>query len=52
MTLEKVGLKVALRKMCPYLELFWSAFFHIRTEYGEIEHLSVFSPNVAKCGPE
>ena len=24
-----------LRKKCPYLELFWSAFSHIRTEYGE-----------------
>ena len=21
-------------KMCPYSELFWSAFFHIRTEFG------------------
>ena len=30
---------VALRKKCPYLELFWSAFFmaffRIRTEYGK-----------------
>ena len=23
-------------KKCPYSELFWSAFFRIRTEYGEI----------------
>ena len=23
-----------LRKRCPYLELFWSAFSRIRTEYG------------------
>ena len=22
--------------MCPYSELFWSVFSHIRTEYGEI----------------
>ena len=27
---------VKLRKKCPYLELFQSAFFRIRTEYGEI----------------
>ena len=27
---------LSLRKKCPYLELFWSAFFLIRTEYGEI----------------
>ena len=26
----------ALRKKCPYLKLFWSAFFRIRTEFGEI----------------
>ena len=26
----------SLRKKCPYSELFWSAFFHIRTYYGEI----------------
>ena len=25
-----------LRKKCPYLELFWSAFSRIRSEYGEI----------------
>ena len=25
-----------LHKKCPYSELFWSAFSHIRTEYGEI----------------
>ena len=39
----------ALRKRCPYLELFWSVFSRIRTEYGD---LSVFSPNAGKCGPE
>ena len=27
---------MALRKKCPYSELFWSAFSRIRTEYGEI----------------
>ena len=25
-----------MRRKCPYSELFWSAFSHIRTEYGEI----------------
>ena len=24
-----------LREKCPYSELFWSVFFHIRIEYGE-----------------
>ena len=28
--------KYTLRKKCLYSELFWSAFFRIRTEYGEI----------------
>ena len=26
----------SLRDTCPYSELFWSVFFRIRTEYGEI----------------
>ena len=26
----------ALRKKCPWLELFWSVFSRIRTEYGKI----------------
>ena len=26
----------ALCEKCPYMELFWSAFSRIRTEYGEI----------------
>ena len=48
----------SLRKKCPYSELFWSVFSHIRTEYGEIrvslntKYLCVFSPNAEKCGPE
>ena len=29
-------LKQELLKKCPYSELFWSAFSHIRTEYGKI----------------
>ena len=40
-----------LREKCPYSELFWSAFPRIRTEYGDT-HLSVFSSNTEKCGPE
>ena len=27
-------LTFTLREMCPYSELFWSGFSHIRTEYG------------------
>ena len=33
----------SLRKKCPYLELFWSVFFRIRTEYGEIRSISPYS---------
>ena len=33
----------ALRKKCPYLELFWSVFSRIRTEYGEIRSISLYS---------
>ena len=35
-----------LREKCPYSELFWSVFFHIRIEYGEIRE------NAGKYGPE
>ena len=28
--------KMALPETCPYSELFWSTFFRIRTEFGEI----------------
>ena len=27
---------ITLREKCPYWELFWSVFYRIRTEYGEI----------------
>ena len=37
----------SLRKKCTYLELFWSAFSRIRTEYGEIRNM-----NDQICGPE
>ena len=33
----------AMDEKCPYLELFWSAFSHIRTKYGEIIHISPYS---------
>ena len=32
-----------LRKKCPYSELFWSAFFRLRNEYGEIRSISPYS---------
>ena len=32
--------------------IFWSVFSRIRTEYGEILRISVFSPNPGKYGPE
>ena len=32
----------SLHKKCPYSELFWSAFSHIRTEYGEILRISPY----------
>ena len=35
--------RLALREKCPYWELFWSAFFPIWTEYGEIYHASLYS---------
>ena len=34
---------MALRKKCPYSELFWSAFSHIWTEYGEILRICPYS---------
>ena len=42
-----------LRKKCPYWELFWAAFFPHFPKFGlntEKYYLSVFSPNVRKCG--
>ena len=40
------------REKCPYSEFFWSVFSRIRTDYGEIQYLSVFTPNAGKYGPE
>ena len=34
---------MTLRKKCPYSELFWSAFSHIRTQYEEIQSISPYS---------
>ena len=34
---------MALRKKCPYSELFWSAFSRTWTEYGEILRISPYS---------
>ena len=34
---------LALRKMCPYSEFFWPVFYRIRTEYGEILSLRIYS---------
>ena len=34
---------MALRKKCPYSELFWSVFSRIRTEYREIQSISPYS---------
>ena len=35
-----------VRKKCPYLELFWSAFSRIWTEYGEIRSVSLHSARI------
>ena len=40
--------KRSLLKKCPYLELFWSVFSRIRTEYGEIIHTSPCSVRMGK----
>ena len=33
----------SLLEKCPYLELFWSVFSHIRAEYGEMLRISPYS---------
>ena len=47
LSLRLQTLKEALREKCPYLELFWSAFSRMRTEYGEIIHTAI--PNHELC---
>ena len=37
-----------LHKKCPYLDLFWSAFSRIQTEYGEIQSISPYSVQMWK----
>ena len=37
------GKHVTVCKSCPFSELFWSACSQIRTEYGEILHISQYS---------
>ena len=32
-----------MREKCPYLELFWFLFSSIRTEYGEVLRISLYS---------
>ena len=38
----------ALRKKCPYSELFWFAFYRIQTEYGEIPSIYRYSVRMQK----
>ena len=39
----KKNQQALLREKCPYSELFWSAFSHIRIEYREIQNISPYS---------
>ena len=40
--------RLALNKKCPYSEFFWSTFFRIRTEYGNLLHKSLYSVRMRK----
>ena len=40
--------QVTLGRKCPYSELFWPAFSRIRTEYGEIRSISLYSVRMWK----
>ena len=40
---EKYSTWYTLRKKCLYLELYWSVFSHIGTEYGEVRSISLYS---------
>ena len=40
----------ALRKKCPYSELFGSVFFRIRTEYGEKQSIPPYSVRMQENG--
>ena len=37
---------MTFRKKCPYSEFFWSLFFHIRSEYGKMFHISPYSVRI------
>ena len=39
-------IEAALRKKCPYSELFWSVVSRIRTEYGELLRISPHSVRI------
>ena len=41
-------MKSPLRKKCPYLQLFWSFFSLIRTEFREILRISLYSVRMRK----
>ena len=41
--LTKVVFQTTLRKKYPYSELFMSAFYRMRTEYGELRSISPYS---------
>ena len=36
-------IKQILRKKGPYSDFFWSVFFRIQTEYGELQSISPYS---------
>ena len=45
-------MRIALRKKCPYLELFLCVFSRIRTEYGEIPYSIWMRENVDQNNSE
>ena len=45
-SLVHCGCCFSLSEKCPYLELFWSAFLYIRTEYGKILCISPYSVRI------
>ena len=38
--------RASLRKKCPYLELFWFIFFHIWTEYRDLQSTFLYSVKI------
>ena len=41
-----------MREKSSYSDLFWSAFFRIRTEYGEIRIISPYSVRMRENGDQ